>query len=457
MTEHNKKGDISMAKSVVASSLFEACGLSKKLICEVARETGFIERSSGKINVPALLECICEGVVKGTVSYNDLAAGMYAATGNIVSRQAYWERMNTDDCIAFFKAILERVMLRKLNHKEVNHLKDCALFKRILIQDSTVIKLPASLFEVFSGARNAHTRACNARIQGIYDLYSGQFIKFTIDPYSKNDVSVAYEIEAEPGDLILRDRGYFLIEAIGAFKVNGIETISRYKHVTTLYDPKTYKEINLLKLLSRQGTVDMMVLAGAKKNIRVRLMAVPVTEEVANLRRMKAKKETKGHNPSKELLNLMSWSVFIVTIENPALTIKHIMALYGLRWRIENIFKTWKSHFSFDKLHNVSEKQLYVLLTARFIVISMSYHGAYSPLCCAVLRRSSKQLSLMKFMRYVSRNLQLLPQLLNPRFWTDKLLDAITRYCSYDERRRQHFVANCESILSELKTIFPLA
>jgi hypothetical protein len=36
------------------------------------------------------------------------------------------------------------------------------------------------------------------------------------------------------------------------------------------------------------------------------------------------------------------------------------MALYGLRWRIENIFKTWKSNFSFGKVHTVSEQQLRV-------------------------------------------------------------------------------------------------
>lgn len=446
-----------MAKSVVASSLFKACGLNEELICGIARETNFIERASGKISVPVLLECVCEEVVKGTVSYNDLAARVQSTTGNIISRQAYWERMNTDACVAFFKAILAMVMLQKLDKRDVEQLKSCALFRRILIQDSTVIQLPDRLFEAFSGARNAHTTACNARIQGVYDLCSGQFIKFSIDPYSKNDVSVAYEIEAKPGDLILRDRGYFLIEAIGAFKANGIQTISRYKHVTTLYDAQTKEEINLIELLSRRGTVDMMVLAGTQKNIRVRLLAVPTSEEVANLRRMKAKKENKRHAPSQELLSLMSWSIFIVTIENPAITIKHIMSLYGLRWRIENIFKTWKSNFSFDKLHNVSEKQLYVLLTARLITISLAYHGAYAPLCCEVLRRSKKQLSLMKFMRYVCQNLPLLPQLLNPRFWTAGLLDAIAYYCTYDKRQRKNFSANYDSIFNELVIIDPLA
>lgn len=446
-----------MLKSVVASSLFKACGLQEELIGRIARQTHFTQRASGKISVPALLECVCEEAGKGTLSYNDLAARVQSTTGTIISRQAYWERMNTEACVAFFQAILARVLLQKLNKREVDGLKSCALFQRILIQDSTVLQLPARLFETFSGARNSHTTACNARIQGVYDLCSGQFIQFSIDPYSKNDVSVACQIQAKPGDLILRDRGYFLIEAIGAFKANGIETISRYKHATALYDTETKEEIHLKELLSGGQSVDRMVLAGAKKNIRVRLLAVPVSEEVANLRRMKARKETKGHAPSQELLHLMSWSIFIVTPEKAALTVHQVMRLYGLRWRIENIFKTWKSNFRFDQLHNVSEKQLYVLLTARLILICLAYHGAYVPLYAEVRRRSNKPLSLMKFMRYVCQNLELLPPMLCPGFWTAGLLDAIAYYCTYDKRKRQHFHANCDSIFAELKITSALA
>jgi hypothetical protein len=123
--------------------------------------------------------------------------------------------------------------------------------------------------------------------------------------------------------------------------------------------------------------------------------------------------------------------------------------------RIDNIFKTWKSNFSFDRLHNVSGKQLHVLLTARLIVITLSYQGAFSPLCREVRRRSNQQLSLMKFMRYVRQNLHLLPQLLNPDLWTAKLLDALTYYCAYDKRQRPDFADNCNSIFAELKSIIP--
>ena len=69
---------------------------------------------------------------------------------------------------------------------------------------------------------------------------------------------------------------------------------------------------------------------------------------------MKARKETKGHNPSKAVLELMDWTIFITTIPAPIADFARILAIYGLRWRIEVIFKAWKSHMNFHLLHRVS-------------------------------------------------------------------------------------------------------
>jgi hypothetical protein len=427
-----------------------ACGLTSDIIRRIARQTGFCQRASGKIDVIDFLNQFCEESVKGTVSYNDLAAKMQAATSVSASRQAYGQRIHADVCVALFQTVLATLILSKLNARV---LKRCRLFKRILIQDSTIIQLPSRLFDLFSGVKNAHTTTCNARIQGVYDLCSGRFVQFSIDPYSQNDVSVAFDLPVESGDLVLRDRGYFLLEAISNFKTQGVETISRYKHKTALYDPSTRERLDLLEVLTRSGSVDQIVLAGEHKDIRLRLVAIPVTEEIANLRRMKAKKESNRHAPSQALLRLMSGSIFLLTLENPAITIHEIMSLDGLRWRIENIFKTWKSNFSFSKVHTVSEHQLRILLTARLIMILVCYHYAYGPLSGEILRRSNKSLSLMKFMRYLRQNLDRLPLLLLPRFWNDPLLDALARYCTYDQRKRQHFIAHFDTILDDLAHI----
>ena len=170
-------------------SLLDGGNLSREEIRKLAFDTGFCKRSSGKIEAPDFLLQLCLQSLEGTVSYNDLAARIEAKTGTSASRQAYWERTN-DSCVRFFQRILERIMYSKSRLGDVKELTLSGRFKRILLQDSTVIQLPLRLFAAFSGVRNAHKTVCNARIQGIYDLLSGRFVKFAIDPYSKNDQSV---------------------------------------------------------------------------------------------------------------------------------------------------------------------------------------------------------------------------------------------------------------------------
>ena len=134
--------------------------------------------------------------------------------------------------LRFFEAILARILHAKTTTALPSPFKK---FKRILVQDSTVVKLPTKLMGIFSGVKNAYKQVCNARIQCVYDLLSGSFTQWAIHPYSKNDLTAANELQVNPGDLILRDRGYFtpnesqrIIEAKGEF-------ISRYKHKTNLY------------------------------------------------------------------------------------------------------------------------------------------------------------------------------------------------------------------------------
>ena len=429
--------------------LFSCAGLDRDKIRQLTFEIGFCKRASGKISAPDFLIHLCLQSVAGTVSYNDLAARVEAHTGVAASRQAYWERTD-EPCVRFFQSILERIMLSKCSPDDIQAINRQGRFNRILLQDSTIIKLPLRLFEVFSGVKNAHTAVCNARIQGIYDLLSGHFIKFSIDPYSKNDQAATLEIPVQPGDLVLRDRGYFRIQAIDEHKRAGADSINRYKHYTALCDPATGEKINLLELLTRNGSVDMLIGAGPEQTVHIRLIAFPAPEETANLRRMKAKKEMNGHAPSQELLKLMSWTIFLTTITDPSITFKEILALYGLRWRIENIFKTWKSYFNFQKVHNVPEIQLRILLNARLIMITLAYERLFLPLLGQVYKASGKLVSLIKFTRYITQNLALLPRLLNSPTLPPQLCRALQRYCTYEKRNRPNFMTRMEAIL--LKT-----
>ncbi len=209
-------------------------------------------------------------------------------------------------------------------------------------------------------------------------------------------------------------------------------------------------EINLSEYLALHGSIDKIVLCGAEEKYEVRIVAEPVKVEIADLRRMKAKKESSGKNPSEELLALMSWSIFITTIRTEKFTFGMILKLYGLRWRIENIFKTWKSHFSFSKIHNVSEKRLRVQLTARLTMITFIYHGLFKPLSMETRKISKKRLSLMKFTRYIRKNIEIIFNIADIGNINKETLLAIIRYCTYDIRKRINFETMLEQIILEL-------
>ena len=432
-------------------------GISRQEVRQIAYACAFCVRA-GKIDPSDVLLHMCIESTKGTVSYNDLAARIESDTGIGVSRQAYWERVD-QTCILLFQQVLAHVIDSRCRARKelAGEQVKAGPYRRLLLQDSTVIQLPARLFAAFSGVQNGSSTVCNARIQCIYDLKAGTFVKFTIDPYSKNDLRATLEIELQAGDLVLRDRGYFTVEAVCQHIDAGAHCIYRYKHKTALFDPCTGEPLPLLDLLRHNRSLDMMVLVGTTEKLKLRLIAAPVNEETANLRRMRAKKEMKGHAPSQELLALMSWTIFLTTIFDPVIGFRQILALYGLRWRIENVFKTWKGYFNFDKIHTVSTAQLHVLLTARFIMITVLYRDLFLPLFRLVAATTDRVLSLMKFMRYISRNIARIPEMIACTSPSCVGFHPLLLYCVYDKRKRPSFVTQAERILAEIDELMSLA
>src|SRR5215204_74173 len=113
------------------------------------------------------------------------------------------------------------------------------MFGRIVVQDSTIVKLPQRLFELYSGIKNQFKQVTNSRIQFTIDIVKNSFIGMSIDSYSINDAKAAPLLSLLANDLILRDRGYFLIREISriikakAFFIYRYQPSYNYYHITT--------------------------------------------------------------------------------------------------------------------------------------------------------------------------------------------------------------------------------
>ena len=419
---------------------------SEDYLRELAKTCGFLKRTPRKVDACSLLASLCAECLRGSPSYNDIAARIESShPGSGPSRQAVALRLG-EPFQTFIEHLLGETIARKLARDAAGSktLKErFGGYRRVLVQDSTVIKLPGHLFEEFSGVSNAQSSVCNARIQATYDLLSSRLVSFSIDPYSKNDVAAAPELSLEEGDLTLRDRGYLTPDEARRHRDRGAACIYRHKTGTIYLHPKTHQPIDLLGLLRDQQHLDMQILLNNPSHTPMRLLAAPVNEETANLRRRKAKKEARGHNPSQAVLELMGWTIFITTISDRLADFVRILALYGLRWRIEIIFKAWKSHMNFHILHRVSKRQMMILLKTRLLLITCATNILHGPLAAVLRNRYKRTLSLLKFMRYLSGGplvfLRALRSLLPENAQAHTFHEALARYCCYDKRQRHNY------------------
>ncbi len=383
---------------------------------------------------------MCLESQKGSPSYNDLAARIESHYSISVSKQAVWKRVN-DACVLFFQAILAQIIKEKaMGSNEANILYSQFGNKRVIIQDSTVFKLPLRLFSIFSGVRNRITAVCNVRVQGVYDLLAGQFLHFSIDAYSRNDLLAVPDLKIRKDDLSLRDRGYFTFSEFERHKKAGADCIYRHKFPVSYLNPTTKMPIDLLGLLKKHKRLDMEVCMNNPEHTKVRLMAQPVSQEIASKRRMKAKKHNKGHNPGKLVLELMAWTIYVTTIPKEKATYEQISSLYRCRWRIEQIFKAWKSHMEFDNIHNVSYHQAMVLLTARLILIVVCTHKVFIPYERTIHKKYNRYLSMQKLFRYLRQNQEQLARMIHAIDCqpdeAEQICSALLRYCVYDKRKR---------------------
>lgn len=120
---------------------------------------------------------------------------------------------------------------------------------------------------------------------------------------------------------------------------------------------------------------------------------------------------------------------------------KELFHIYGLRWRIEIIFKSWKSNLGFGKIHNVSKIQLNVILMARFIMILICTQYIFTPCRIKIKKHFKKDLSLLKVIHYLIRNpdkiIQIITELIEDKPNPGINLIALASYCSYEKRNKR--------------------
>jgi hypothetical protein len=411
--------------------------VDKSLCSAIAKETGFIVRER-KFNPYDFLLALGKLVTEKSPTFRDIAILLsnMVEGDEIISKQAVADKFNATT-IVFLKRVLNSILSKVSN--TLNVCKELGKkFHRILVEDSTINRLPDALHDAISGIGSINKSISSIRIQATVDLLSESFVSFETSPSTSNDQKASPNILdlIKEGDLSIRDRGYLNFKVLKQIAEQNAFFISRISPNTVFYNPENKKEkINLLDVLSKNQATDIPILLGNIK-LPVRLVAIPVSEEISNKRKRVMKSGSKN-NPSKDNLKLLEWSIFITNIPTEMLDYKAIMELYGLRWRIEIIFKAWKSHLSFTKFHEqITPIQVECYIYARLIWITAQFEGFIQPAVDYFYSEHNKNISLLKIISYSNQIYSCIlykkmeKGLLN-RIKQEKIMVTL---CSYDKR-----------------------
>jgi len=315
------------------------------------------------------------------------------------------------------------------------------MFRNVIVEDSTSIKLDDKLHKDYPGNGYWDKGAKKAilKIQAAYNITRRKFIRLDITSFRDNDQGYSPKIVQilKQGDLIIRDLGYFALKVFQKLNKEGIFFISRMRKRVNVFSKGDEIVIDLAKMLRKRGKLDIEVFLGEKEKLPVRLIALPVEESVANERRRKAKtNRDKRCNPNKEHLYLLGWELFITNVEKETLGPTDIAELYFIRWRIETIFKSWKSYFkiiAIPKDANSIRAESFIYCMLIFItLIQVHFYNYY----LARTQLNTKEISLLRLMQFMTTNIEfVLMNALRDKFITENFLfNQINYYCIYESR-----------------------
>lgn len=372
------------------------------------------------------------------MSFDSLASSLGFLGARPVSKQAVAQRFSPC-CADFVRHALFSVMGSVARVSDARNSGAFAAFKRVLVQDSTSLALHPRLANAFPGARNqSAAKQAGAKIQAIYDLLSETFVFFQLTAFTRNDQAASPDIleVARSGDLILRDLGYFVLDVFEEMEERSIHFLSRLRPKISLFDGNG-NQIELLSELRKFGRMDQWVWMGTQKMVRVRLVATPLPQAVADSRRRKAKaNRDKRCKPNKEQLALLGWEIYITNVDGEIWSPDDICRIYGLRWRIEIIFKSWKSHFRAGDLPAGSATQVKTVIYARLLAICI-FHTFFDPLATIMSSKYGKALSILKLARFLTENVWSLVDLVRNKGGEELLENLIQIHCCHDKRKKR--------------------
>jgi IS4 transposase len=419
---------------------------------DLAKQHRFIQRSTSQLQGYEFAQALMiPNAFLEAETLNSLAVRIHKMNPTCnLSASALAQRINTKQAVAFMKACYGKV-LKEIVKEDLPDLGDLAhlsYFNRVLVEDSTKAELHEKLSPHFKGTGGAASKSA-VKIDYIFDYLSEQIIDIEFCSGNIPDQSLSSRLVPilEESDLVLRDLGYYALARIKEIAQKSSYFISRLKADVVVYESKdAVQPLDLAKFLEKhiwQGIVDIEIFIGVEK-YPVRLVACLMNEEAVNKKRRAANRTAQRHGTqiSKKKSSLLKYCLFITNVPENILSGTLVMATYRARWRIELIFKQWKSCLKLHIFKGYNKERFYCLLYGRLIMILLL--GSIAPPLIQYALQQGRELSCYKLMNYLIADHVFARAIQEGRlshFVDQLILDLPRRFCM-DKRKRYSLRSN---------------
>lgn len=316
------------------------------------RETGFIQRER-KLSGSLFVQTVVFSWLANSEATLSEMSQTAAAIGLDITAQSIEERFTqqaADTLLATLDAAVEQMI-----GKQPAAIALLGRFNGVYLHDSSWIQLPDDLADYFAGCGGRTERSCQAtmKLHLRWNILGGEIEHLSLSDGRTNDKSDSIELSDLPqGSLRIADLGYFCIRELSQLSANGVFWLSKLQVNTAVFD-ESANPLDLLHWLDRQteSQLEREILIGAKALMPCRLLVQRVSQEEANRRRRRIRKEakSKGRTASKRRLQLAGYNISITNVPPEMLSVDEAMVVYRVRWQIELVFKLFKSHGGLDK------------------------------------------------------------------------------------------------------------
>ncbi|EOO61392.1 transposase for insertion sequence element IS231F [Bacillus cereus VD196] len=441
--------------------------ITPEFLEELAREMKFVKRKRKFSGSDLATICIWISQRVASDPLVRLCSRLHAITGTVLSPEGLNKRFN-EKSVLFLKHIFSLLLQQKICEQTHISSQLFAHFKRIRVMDATMFQVPHNLEHIYPGSGGC-AQTAGIKIQLEYDLHSGQFLNFQVGPGKNNDKTFGTECldTLRPGDLCIRDLGYFSLEDLDQMDQRGTYYISRLKLNTNVYvknpDPEYFKngsikkqseyiQINVIQILNQLQpgeTIEyQQAYIGDKQQLFSRLIFHRLTEAQLKkrLKKIAEKEKLKQKTYSEKSKLAVGLNVYVTNAPWEWVPMEQIHELYTLRWQIEIVFKTWKSLFDIDHCRTVKQERIECHLYGKLIAIFLCSSTMFK-MRQLLLQKKQKELSEYKAIGMIQDHLFLLYQSIQNTQEITKLLTRLFHLLQQNGRKSHRY---------EKKTIFDI-